>query len=710
MFDYNDNAVPLMGVLGYGTGAVLYAVFGLWLLTTARSAPKRWLLLAIFVTSAWSTTAAMLAWGVSVTAAYVFLEICRSLLWLLALIRLLRPLIYTQRRHGGVLGIARPMAYLLSAALVGVQFAPAVLRETFGILFTTDLTIFGHLGLAVGGLVLVEQLFRNTRPEHRWGTKFFYLGIGVLFAFDFFLYADALLFRQLDAQMWAARGFVDAMAVPLFAVAALRNPDWSPNLFVSHRMALHTASVLGAGVYLLVMAGVAYYIRLYGGTWGTAVQLVFMAGAVILLAAMVFSGQLRAYTKVFLSKHFFHYKYDYREEWLKFIGTLSTSEPGDNLRERAIRALAELVDSTGGVLWARNERGDFALISSWHMSEPTIRVEHAGSPLLRFLERRQWVVELDEYASAPDVYAELQLPGWINDAPRAWLIVPLMQLDRLQGLALLARPSASRSINWEDRDLLKTAGRQVASYIALLDTTEALMDARQFEAFNRLSAFVVHDLKNVAAQLSLVVKNAERHRQNPAFIDDAIKTVANATARMNRMLAQLANKGSAFPAEQRVFPVAEALKEVMEISAGRVPTPVLSARVGDSSVFANRDKFVAVLCHLVRNAQEATPADGVVEVNAHVEAGTLVVEIRDTGCGMDERFIRESLFKPFQTTKGNAGMGVGVYETREFVHALGGEIMVESAVGVGTTFSIRVPLHRVASIEVAAEEALLCGN
>lgn len=689
-----DFNLPELGILGYGIAALLFGILAVALTTQWRGRLRgAVLVVAVAVTACWALSATLVAGGNrGAMPFFLALESLHAAAWLYFLIVLLQPLIHAQQHRHGALSIARPATGALVGALLLLDLVPAIdawLPESL----VRDLRIFGHLAMAVGGMVLIEQLFRNTRPEQRWGTKFLYLGVGALFAYDFFLYADTLLFRRMDPAMWASRGFVDAMAVPLIGIAAMRNPEWSPGLFVSHRMALHTASVLGAGIYLLVMAGVAYYIRLYGGNWGTALQLVFLTGAVILLLTMMFSGQLRAWAKVFLSKHFFHYKYDYREEWLKFIATLSRPEPGLPLRVQAVRAMAELVDSSGGVLWSINEHGSYSFGAAWNSPEPPVRTLAADDSLIRFLGRRHWVVELGEYLSEPELYEGLELPAWLCTLTRAWLIVPLMRGDTLQGSLLLLAPPGERRINWEDRDLLKTAGRQAAAYVALLDTTEALTNAREFEAFNRLSAFVVHDLKNVAAQLGLVVKNAERHRQNPAFIDDALKTVENATGRMQRLLAQLADRNRA-AGQARSFDLGAALAEAVQICSGQSPQPQLALPERPLALCADHDRFVAIVCHLLRNAQEATPADGRIDIAAaaEAEAGMALITVSDTGCGMDETFVRESLFRPFRTTKGNAGMGVGVYETREFAHALGGELTVSSRPGHGTTFILRLPL------------------
>jgi putative PEP-CTERM system histidine kinase len=246
-------------------------------------------------------------------------------------------------------------------------------------------------------------------------------------------------------------------------------------------------------------------------------------------------------------------------------------------------------------------------------------------------------------------------------------------------------------LNWENLDLLKTAGRQAASYLALSDAAEALAEARQFEGFNRLSAFVIHDLKNLIAQLSLVASNAKRHRQNPAFIDDAMKTIENAVSKMNRLMVQLKSAEGIAPTSSRVDLV-PLLKDLVEAREGSEPAPVALLETDRAEVMAEVDRLSAVLGHVVQNAQDATPPDGLVEVGLRLRGDQAIVEIRDTGSGMDQEFIEQRLFRPFDSTKGLTGMGIGAYECREFVRALGGQVDVVSRPGQGTRFIITMPL------------------
>jgi len=220
--------------------------------------------------------------------------------------------------------------------------------------------------------------------------------------------------------------------------------------------------------------------------------------------------------------------------------------------------------------------------------------------------------------------------------------------------------------------------------------TDALAESRQFEAFNRLSAYVVHDLKNLVAQLDLVVDNSKRHLHKPGFMEDALKTIDSASAKMNRLLGQL-RKDRAEIGSTHAVNLGNVLEEIVAARSASQPAPVLDDSPQELRINADRDRLGAVIEHLVQNAQEATPPDGHVTVRVSGEDGWAFVEVEDDGCGMDAEFVAERLFKPFDTTKGNAGMGVGVYESREFVHALGGEISVESAPRRGTLFRVKLP-------------------
>lgn len=679
------------GVWGYALAAAGYVLLAVLLLTSWRGRLQGGLLLALSLVSAlWAGSLAYaLAYALPLSIQYAALELLRSGVALLFLYKIL-PL-GKGPDPSDVSGL-RWMAYAVAAVWVCVLalhgytwFYGQSVAATLGY----DPRFAGHLVLALFGLVLVEHLFRNSPPQQRWAIKYLCLGLGGLFAYDFYLYSNAVLFNTVDRELWDVRGFIHILVIPLIAVSAARNPQWSLDVFVSRRMVFHSAAILGAGTYLTLMALGGYAIRFLGGDWGTLAQVIFLFGAVLLLFALMFSGQVRARVRVFLSKHFFNYKYDYREEWLSFIGALASEEPGPGLSERILQALAAIVDSPGGLLWVVDEQtGRFELASEWNATGPAAVA--ADDALVEFLKTSEWLVDLDEWAVAPEVYESLTLPAWLAAIERAWLVIPLFQNRRMIGMVLLLQSRAAHTINWEDRDLLKTAASQAASYLALSRASAELANARQFEAFNRLSAYVVHDLKNVVGQLSLVVANAKKFGHKQEFVDDAMATVDNAVNKMQRMLTQL-RQGREAQRSSVAVRLSPLLEEVVRQRSAQQPVPVFSAGDTGVSVIAEHDRLAAVLEHVVQNAQEASAADGRVELRLTSDSQNAVIEIQDNGCGMDEKFIRDRLFRPFDTTKGNAGMGIGAYECREFVRGLGGEVQVQSRPGEGTLFRLSLP-------------------
>jgi len=683
-----------IGVLGYSFSAMLLFFLGVLLLTSWRGRIEgAYLVTAVLVTCLWAVASVFLQVKEEplTVIAYHSLEIARNVAWFVFLFRLLKILREAGGSDGGLLQYAPVVVFVITIPLFILGLLAGNLALNLPWTGMASLQLLGHLGLAVTGMTLIEQLFRNTRPEKRWAVKYLYFGIGSLFVYDFFLYSDALLFRRVDASLWEARGFISALLVPMVAVAAARNPSWSVTIFVSRRVVFHTTTLLGSGAYLLVMSAVGYYIRLYGGTWGKAAQVIFLFMAIALLIALLFSGNLRSKLKVFLSKHFFNYKYDYRDEWLRIIHTLSNGEPGPQIRQRVIKAVADLVDAMGGVLWMQDEKGNFVAVSCWH-APLSKEVIDPDSSLIRFFKDKDWIVDIQELNESPGLYDDLELPKDLHELEYAWLLVPVKHHSKLIGFIVLKRSLSPRQINWEDRDLLKTAAQQAASYLALMNASEALARANQFEAFNRLSAFVVHDLKNLLAQLELLVKNAERHKNNPMFMEDAINTVDNAAKKMSRLLAQL-RKGRFETSTGKMFSVRDVLQRTVDEHRAYRPSPRLEACDEELFIVADQDRFGAVLGHMIKNAQEAAADDGFVDLRLKRQGNMAEIEIEDNGVGMDTDFIRNRLFQPFETTKGNAGMGVGVYESREFIRSLGGEIEVVSEIDKGTTFTLKIPLR-----------------
>jgi putative PEP-CTERM system histidine kinase len=683
-----------IGALSYGLGVALYVVLAALMLTLWRGRLlSRYLVIALLVSIVWASALATFAWsGKPGFAVLLVAEIARDAAWYLFILQLLGLSGSGSQSRSGDLRLLRA-APALACVLMLAWIAAVVFTGGAGLSSETvsRSTHLGQVILAVLGLVLVEQLYRNSKLQLRWAVKLLCLGLAGMFAFDLYMYSNAMLLGKLDANLWAARGVVNALVVPLLAVSVARNKQWSLDIFVSRHVAFHSAALLAAGAYLMLMAGAGYYIRLYGGTWGGVAQAVFLFGSLVLLTMVVASGQVRARLRVLLNKHFFRSKYEYRDEWLKFTDILSHSADARESKQNVISGIASLVNAPCGGLWERSGAGRFAPGASWNLDVPPSASLAGDASLVEFLSSTGWVVRLDELRSDPARYSDLEVPTWLDELWKPWLIVPLSRGKRLEGFIVLSRSSTVVRLNWEDNDILKTVGSQAAAHLAMMRVSDALVEAQQFDAFNRLSSYVVHDLKNVAAQLSLVASNSKKHIDNPEFVADAMLTVQNATDKMNRMLGQL-RQGRLEETTTKLVNLLPVLQKVVAARSVDEPRPTLRGGEPALIISADAERLAMMMEHLVQNAQEATACDGTVEVVLRAEPGWACVDVRDSGCGMDDDFLARRLFKPFETTKGNAGMGIGVYESREFVHMWAGDMQVQSALGEGTVFTIRFPM------------------
>ncbi|SJM94437.1 XrtA/PEP-CTERM system histidine kinase PrsK [Crenothrix polyspora] len=554
-----------------------------------------------------------------------------------------------------------------------------------------DIRLLAHVIFAILGLILVEQLYRNASVDLRWAIKFLCMGLGGLFFVDFIVYTKSLLFFRLDSQLWYSRGLINALVAPLLALSILRLQSEKPRISFSRKLVFHTTVLFGSGIYLVIMSLAGFYIRDYGGNWGEIGQIVFIFLGVLAFLIFSLSGKIRAITKVFLNKHFFHYRYDYRDEWIKLSKTISQLCSIDELSGFIIRTMADLVDSSGGGLWLKNDQGDFYLAEEHHLGFNAPPLISADSSLIKFIKAKRWVIDFFELLHKPEVYKEVDLLEWNAEKNNVWLLIPLFRQNEIAAFVVLTKPRVARKLNWEDHDLLKTVGMQLTNALALNRTSDELARSRQFEAYNRLSAYLVHDLKNLVAQIALIVKNSEKHKHNPEFIDDSIETLQNVVNKIDFLLSQL-RQGEIKETSKSLINLVEIISDVAIQQAGNKPTLQLVAHKNRVHVVGEKEKMTAILGHLVQNAQDATQDDGFVKMELSTDNEHAIIKVIDNGTGMNSKFIAERLFKPFDTTKGNAGMGIGVYEARDYILKHAGQITVDSEVGKGTSFTIKLPL------------------
>ena len=686
-----DQFVVPSVALGFGAYAVLgiFFSFGWRRRITGRAA-----LLASLVTAGWF--ASLLSVGIR-PVTHV-LEIAAYAAWIALLVRILG------------LGAAnwREPEYRVQAWLAGVALAIAAGSITILLLSPSDpvseptasrLPTLAKLGLCVLGLILVEQVVLNTRRNHQWNLKFIGIGLGTVFGYGFVLHSDALLFNAIRLSLLAPQGIACALAAPFLAIASLRNRTAPLNVNVSREFVFRSGMLIASGAYLLMMGAAGYYLRLFGGEWGDVLLVLLVTAALVFAAVLLFSTQVRSYVRSVVLRNLYERKYDYRDEWMRVTDELSREDRDTSLGQAAIHALAGAAQSSSGALWRLTDEQTLVplaeLNAGWR--EPFSRA--ATASIVRFFGARDWIVDLDQYREDASRYPGLTLTSDIERLGSARLLVPLFVEQRLFAIALLGQPPVDLEFGWEDFNILKVIGRQVAGFLALQHADRVLSESKQLRAMNQMSAFVIHDLKTVTAQLSLMVRNAEKHRHNPEFVDDMLRTTDHAVGRMNRLLAHLRETRRDSSIER--LDLVSVTREALAGCDRSEPQPTFEAPSSEIVVIGERDRLVSAIGHIVKNAQEAAAGGGTVRVDLRCTDDWVMLDVSDTGDGMSEDFIQHQLFTPFTTTKGLSGMGIGTYQAREYFRSLGGDVTVTSRRGHGTVFTLRLPASA-ATVEVAA--------
>jgi putative PEP-CTERM system histidine kinase len=692
----NDIALASYALAALG----FFCLSGFLLLRKDQSVSSLLLCVASLVTAAWALVIVLaIRFGGDYGALISPAETLRTAAWIAFLVSLLAQSWRLQEQI--------TYAFVFSVAM-GFVFAAQLLADLLPMLGVGDLSpsanaqvasamLLGRLLCAIGGLVLVENVYRNAQPGNRWGIRLLCIGIGGLFAYDVFLFTAPFLFQGGGAGLVGARGIIHALIAVLIAVSAQRNRLLRLEIQVSRHVVFHSLSLIAIGVYLIGMAGAAYGLRFLGGRWGEVLQIGFLFSAVLIGVILFFSGRVRAWMRVKINKHFFAFKYDYRSEWLRYINTVSAapsdarrSGVGPTLEVRAAQAMCDIVDSPGGVIWLKNDEGAFTPAARWNYRSAVAGIEDANGAFVRYLDDRGRIIDCDELRRGEGDYGDVPTPAWIANDPQAWLCVPLVHLDRLIGFQVIEQPRSPRALNWEDYDLLRTIGRQAGSYLAEQLSQRALIEAGQFEEFNRRFAFIIHDIKNLVSQLSLIVRNADRHVDNPEFQRDMVLTLKDSVTKMNDLLARLQQHNTAQKVNDLVN-LPEILGAVVHTKRLGYPLLTMNCDADVMSVRGEGGRLEQVFTHLIQNAIDASQADAPIRVSACKQEGFVRVDVTDQGCGMSEEFIRSDLFKPFRSTKAN-GFGIGAYEAREIVKSMGGRLDVASKPGDGSTFSVTLPL------------------
>ena len=654
--------------------AVVYVALTVLILTQRRGgATGIWLAGACLATALW---AGAVAWQAENPYEGLpgWLLLARGIIWFGFLLHLYRRLTPETRATS-------PLTVTIALLAVLVVSATPLLdlvSETPTSLFSYS--ILARIGVAVAILLLLENLYFNTEPAQRGRIGLLCVAVAAMFVYDIVLYSDAVLLRRVSPALFMGRASVVTLAAPLVALAAVRNRDWAINLRVSRGVVFHSATLIASGLFLLALAFGGEILRQTGTEWGLVAEVSLISGGVLFVAAVLTSGRVRARLRAWLVDHFFSFRYDYRQEWIRCIQTLSDADGSAALQTRAIRALAQVVNSPAGALFTRDPDGSaFAWAGSWHM--PAV-----GQPLG---PTHPLVCALDQ--ARPFLLAEVpEAETGLTDLGAPWLAVPLLHLNRLTGFVLLAEPDTPTDVDGETRDVLGIIGREVASHVAEQQSARALAETQRLRDYAQRFAFVVHDIKNVSGQLSMLLSNAEVHGDNPEFQRDMLRTIRASVGRIDGMMGRLQRAREGTTEARSIAIGARVAAVVAEARARRGADIRLEPAPEEANVVMDADTFDSLLTHLLDNAIEAAQGRAPVRVALRHDNLSVTIDVIDQGAGMSAEFIRDELFAPLRSTKRD-GQGIGVFQARELLRAAGGDLLAISRPGAGTTMRLLLP-------------------
>ena len=600
-----------------------------------------------------------------------------------------------------LLSLVLPVALTLfnfSTDFVSVVLAP--LGSTAYFIRTGPTGYYWHLVwviLSVLVLMNLERTFRHATGHMRWQTKFMFLGIGGVFAIHLFTDSQALLFKGVDTDMVAVNLGALLVADVLVVRSLFRGKPLKASIHLSHQFLYNSLTMLIVGVYFIAVGAVAWASLRLEWVRNIHVTIFLVFVLVIGLAAILLSDRLRLKRKRFISRHLKRPQYDYQKIWEDFTGRTAQVTSVRELCSVVVKMVSETLEILSVSIWLADEKQESLSFggSTVFTAEQAAKMkllDQGGAALIRAMAGQEMPVDLDGRGD-----------GWVSDLRQTYghetkesrirYCVPLNAAGHLVGIMTLSEKVYYEPLSFEESELVRTIAGQAAAGLMNLTLAERLRQAKELEAFQTMSAFFMHDLKNLASKLSLVTQNLPVHMDNPEFRADALKTLSQSVGRINSMSSRLSLLSQRLELSFREADLNGLVEDAVSEEKGYAEIPVSMKLGAVPALSMDREQMQKVLENLLMNACEASGPEGRIAVATGCQESFAEITVTDNGCGMSKEFIEKNLFRPFQTTK-KKGMGIGLYHCKTIVEAHGGRIHVESEQGKGTTFRVLLPLER----------------
>ena len=557
-----------------------------------------------------------------------------------------------------------------------------------------------YVFLLIGSVLVVmnlERTFRAAVGTMRWRIKFMLLGVGLLFIVRIYTSSQVLLFRGIDPKLDTLNSVALIVAAALITRSLFRSRQSEVDVYPSQSLLQNSITVLLAGIYLVTVGILAKVTTYFGGDSQFALKAFLALISLVALAILLQSDRVRLHLRRFVSRNFQRPLYDYRTVWRKFTeGTASRVEPEDLCRS-LVRMVADVFQSLSVAIWLWDDRKEgMGAAASTFLSKEKGTMLKMSQPMS---------AELNNWFNANADPADLDATdsGWsaaLRDAhPSQFpngghrICVPLISQGEIIGLMTIGDRVGGVPFSLQDFDMLKCVADDAAAGLRNAQLSQKLLQARELEAFQTMAAFFVHDLKNAASTLNLMLQNLPEHFDDPAFREDALRGVSKTVAHINRLIGRL----SLLRHDQKIQASEQDFNEVVGAAMAALEQGARTVLSKDlrplPRVMLDREQFTKVVTNLVLNATEAVSVNGSVRVKTRLDGNWAVLSVADNGSGMSPEFLANGLFRPFQTTK-KTGLGIGMFQSKMIVEGHGGRIAVASEQDKGTTFEVFIPITR----------------
>ena len=566
--------------------------------------------------------------------------------------------------------------------------------------------LLGWPGQAINFLIILgsvlsmmnlERTYRAAVGAMRWQVKYMLLGLGTLFLVRFYTSSQALLFANVHSGMDTLNSIGLIVSSLLIIRALSRRGHFDVELYPSHAVLSNSLTILLAGIYLLAVGVLAKIVALIGGEISFALKAFGVLIALVLLATLLQSDHLRLNIKQFISRHFKRPMHDYRTVWMRFTEESSSHVRQPDLCDGLAKLIAETFDSHSVNLWLFGS-GQTKIT----LAASTVIADKA-SPVLDLLH--------EEIEALKSQFSDLRRPIDLDKNKADWarklresnpkkfphggdrICVPMTTRESILGVIVIGDRVSGIPFTEPEFDILISVGTHAASSLLNLQLSGKLVETRELEAFQTMATFFVHDLKNAASTLNIMVKNLPIHWDNPEFRDDALRGISKTGDRINDIIGRLSTVRNEIVVDLKPLEMGVFAKQAIEIWQAPENTELLTRFESRAIVRIDKEQLSKVLLNLVINSSEAMEDGGRIEASISANEKYAILKVRDNGCGMSEEFVNKNLFRPFQTTKKH-GLGIGMFQSKMIVEAHGGRITVESEAGKGTTFRVALPLEQ----------------